>query len=78
MITAICEMYDQDRCIRDIRLIENTKDAIQKYEEDMSDIMGWIGFRVYFFDTEYSEVDYCSEHDVYEFMRVNAHLEIDV
>lgn len=78
MITAICEMADQARCIEDARLIENTQEAMQAYEDDMEEMMGWYGFQIYFFDTECSGIEDFTEEDVYKFMNVNAHLEIDV
>lgn len=77
MITAICEMQDQDCGIEDVRLIENTPEAIKEYEDDMEEQMGLCGFHVYFFNTEYLAVNDWIERDVYAFMRLNEHLEID-
>lgn len=78
MITAICEMADQACGIKDVRLIENTLQAMQDYE-DLCDneIMYGFGFRVYFYDTEKNMDDWYGE-EVYDWMHQNKHLEIDV
>ena len=78
MITAICEMADQASGIKDVRLIENTLQAMQDYEDYCDDqIMCGLGFCVYFFDTE-KDMKGWSEDDGYEVMRISAHLEIEV
>lgn len=77
MITAICEMADQDTCIEDARLIESSKDAMAAYETEMEEQMGWYGYRLYFYDVECSDIENYSESEVYEFMRQNEHLEIE-
>lgn len=41
MITAICEMQDQDVGIQTVRLIENTTESIEKFEDEMK-IYQWM------------------------------------
>ena len=78
MITAICEMADQACGIEDVRLIENTPKAIQDYEDEMTEMMAMFGFQLFFYNTEYVDIDEWTEEEVYAFMRQNGHLEIDV
>jgi len=77
MITAICEMADQATGIEDARLIESHAESVKEYEDEMDEMMGMYGYRLYFYDIECTGIEDWTESEIYEFMRVNAHLEID-
>lgn len=82
-VTAICEMQDQAVCIEDIRIIENKPERFVRYEAEMEEMMGMMGYSI----TYYSKVidlrllsgSYGNmEEQVYQWMRDNADSEISV
>ena len=76
MITAICEMTDQACGIESVRLIENTTEEIEKFEDEMDERMGLFGHCLHYFD---AEIPHCkSEQDVYDWMEANKDKELDI
>jgi hypothetical protein len=76
MITAICEMQDQDVGINSVQLIENTTEAIEKFEDDMDEQMGLFGHVFHYYD---AEIPYCdNEQEIYRWMEENKNMEMDI
>lgn len=85
MITAICEMVDQDRRIEAVRLIENTPEAIESFEKEMDEMMCMFGYQLYFYDAiipernNKSHLSYVNEQAiVYQWMQDNENEELDL
>lgn len=85
MITAICEMVDQDRRIEEVRLIENTPEAIESFEKEMDEMMCMFGYQLYFYDAiipesnHNSDLFYVNEQAiVYQWMQDNENKELDL
>lgn len=77
-ITAICELADQACGIEDVRIIDNSTESMQAYEDEWDDKMWGFGYRIYFYDAIYSRPDeYEYEHYIYEWMDLNRDKEID-
>lgn len=76
MITAICEIQDQDVSIESVQLIENTTEAIEKFEDEMDEQMGLFYHVFRYFDAEIPEL--ANEIQVYQWIDENKHKEMDI
>lgn len=74
-LTAICEIQDISTGIEEVRLIDNTEEAMVAFEEEMEERMECWGYRISFFQAEIH--NYENGVEVYRWMDTNKHLEID-
>lgn len=78
MITAVCEMQDQDVGIQSVRLIENTTESIEEFEDEMSEHMGLFGHVFHYFDSEIPDSETDDEMKIYQWMRDNENKQIEI
>lgn len=85
MITAICEMSDQACGIEEVRIIENTPEAIASFVKEMEEMMCGFGYNLYFYNAIIPDTNtddypfYVNEEAIaYQWMEDNKKYEIDV
>lgn len=86
-IVAICEMYDQACGVEDYRIIDNTAESRQAYENLMDENMQGFGVQISFYDAELpygmtwdallGTYQGTAEQKVYDWMRENAEKELE-